>query len=158
MNKINFIKKISGRRGHRYLMQESFRIYSQQGYNVKTEVRMPNNMIVDVLATKKNKKIAIECFVRFYLNNIKRKQKLKEYVDELVIAYPQNFIPTFPLENYVDKSLPILVPEGIIQKMTTITINPETWSQLVQFRKSPDDTFDNVIQRLIDIAKEQSNE
>jgi len=109
-------------KSHRYLQQECYRIYSQQGYKVELEKQLPNKRRADLWLEKDGETIIIECFVRPTLNITKDKiESYEGFANEIIIAYPSSFTPNFPVEIYGTK-LPIDVPDILNQKTSTVLI------------------------------------
>lgn len=142
-NKSNF--KSSGRNIHRFLIKESYRLFKNEGYKVKIEYRLPNNKVADIYAEKQKERVVVECLVKPSLNYIIK--KIKNYKGyKLIIAYPSNFVPTFPIEDFVDKIIRINIPSKLIEEVIQIQISDEVWEYLNKDKK-PGETFDNVLKR-----------
>jgi len=137
MDKLKDIQELTemkGRGCHRFLQQECYRLYSQQGYIVELEKVLPNARRADLFLTKNNKTIIIECFVRPTLNITKEKiESYEGFADEIIIAYPSSFIPNFPIEMYGTK-LTIDVPIILSQNNTTIIISKKLRDNLAQLK------------------------
>jgi len=143
-NNLNLNPKVSGRNIHRFLIKEVFRIFKHKGYKVEIE-KLIGKRRVDVYVEKRDEKIAIECFVKPTISHVEKKQKLKDYVDKLIIVFPSYFIPSFPIEDY-GEILKINIPINLQKKEGNITIqiSDELWEELNK-KKKKGETFEDVI-------------
>jgi hypothetical protein len=151
-NQISLINSISGSNAHRYLIKETFRIFKNKGYKVEIEKRIKNKR-ADLFLSKNKEEIIVECLLKPNYVQIKKKQEnFKGH--KILIVYPSSYEVNFPIEEYID-ILRIELPNKIENNKITLTISEEVWEYL-NADKSPGESFDEVLKRLLKI-KEKKN-
>lgn len=121
-NKLSFKK--SGRNIHRFLIKESYRIFRDRGYKVSIEYNVLGNKTADVYAERDKEKLIIECLVKPTLHRIKEKiENYKGY--KMVVVYPESFVPTFPIEDFVEEVIKVKVPLNILFQSSPNVIEVE---------------------------------
>ncbi len=149
-NQLNLKKTTSGRSSHRYLIKEAYRILSREGYEVKIEYILKNKKKADLFAIKGKDEIIVECLVRPSLSIVKKKRE--NYKNKyLIIVYPFDFIPTFPIEDFCERIIKVDLPEEIKNKerKILIQISDELWEDLNKMKTCNEKTFEEVLRRLI---------
>ena len=157
-NNINMKTATSGRNKHRFLIKESYRIFKEMGYKVYIEHKFSEekNYKADLFANGKER-IVVECLGRPTLRVCQEKQKYRKYCDKLVIVYPQEFIPTFTLEDFFDEVIPVFVPFEIMRKEKTVTIeiDLDTRQRLNQLKYSYDcKTINEVLSKALNLLED----
>ncbi len=161
-NKEKLKNGTSGRNTHRFLIKETYRMFSNMGYDIKIEHNFAEGtkFKADVFATKGDEKIVIECLTRPTIKVSKDKQKYKKYCDKLFVTYPSDFIPTFPLENFFDKVIEMEIPVELIVKNTKQKMQIEkTTARRIQIIKHSlgYSSADETINKLFDIVEKIQN-
>jgi len=157
-NDLMLKEKLSGRNTQRYLIKEIFRFLIKNGYKVNIEYRLENNGIADIFAKKGTDTLIVECLTKPSLNYVK--DKIKKYKDQskrFAIAYPSNFVPNFPIEDFVDETFKVKIPEGILSENVfgekDLKVTLETWKAIMTIKI--EEGYSSVDEVIKDLLKSQ---
>jgi len=143
MTKNKDMWKSSGRNTHKFLMKEAFRKLKLDGYRVSLETPIGKG-IIDVLGIKKNSIVGIECVVRPTLRFVNNKLNLYlKGLDKLILCYPQEYQPNFPIEDFVD-IMEIELPK-YLSKKTFIKDNKTSKKSLDKLKLLQKENPDKII-------------
>ncbi len=161
INNINMKSERSGRNKHRFLIKEAYRLFEDRGYDVKIEYKFTKDRMfkADVFASNKKERIVVECLIRPTLAICVEKQKYRKYCNKLILIYPNDFVTTFPLENFFDESICVEIPEGIkkldkVRNKTTIEVEGTTRIRINYFKYNlKAKTHDETLNKVLDIVE-----
>lgn len=124
--------RYSGRFSHKFLMSKSFEILKEKGFEVKIEHILPNKKRIDVFGVKGKEKIGVECLVRPSLNQVTEKKKMySKYCDKLIIAFPDIYMPKFPIESMIEV-FKINIPNHNNNPYETLSVEAEDKTMFVK--------------------------
>lgn len=108
----------SGEAIHRYLIRESWKRLEKEGYSVKTEVWLRKGARIDLLGTKERSKVGVECLVKPTLSRVQEKVvRYSHELEKLIIAYPEDYEPRFPLDAFSIETWAFRIPPELIVRV-----------------------------------------